>query len=165
MASYTTNLAAFFTTQGLNKDIESIEDLINQNTLAYATIYNSEEMSYFKRIADIETLFHTVWKEMSLNDSLSQVERTEMSVWEYPVDDKYTKVWRAMIKTGMPKDLTQAISRIRDTPFALIAHARDIALPVILNCDLIKVTTEFAKRDYAIGLPHGSPLKAEFNQM
>ena len=33
-----------------------------------------------------------IWKEMSLNDSLSELERSKLAVWDYPVSDKYTKV-------------------------------------------------------------------------
>lgn len=33
---------------------------------------------------------------MSLNDSLSPVERSKLAVWDYPVSDKYTKMWQAM---------------------------------------------------------------------
>ena len=29
---------------------------------------------------------------MSLNDSLSELERSKLAVWDYPVSDKYTKV-------------------------------------------------------------------------
>lgn len=33
---------------------------------------------------------------MSLNDSLTPVERSKLAVWDYPVSDKYTKMWQAM---------------------------------------------------------------------
>jgi hypothetical protein len=35
-----------------------------------------------------------IWKDMSLNDSLSELERSKLAVWDYPVSDKYTKVQR-----------------------------------------------------------------------
>lgn len=158
-------MAAFFTIQGLNTDIESLEDLIKRNVISYAPIYDSEEMHYFKRLADIEARFHTIWKEMSLNDSLTQIEKTKMAIWEYPVYDKYTKIWRSIKKTGMPKNLEQAIYRIRNGSFALMGHFKEIAIKAIQNCDLIKIPMEFAKRDYAIGLQQGSPLKQDFDKM
>jgi hypothetical protein len=33
---------------------------------------------------------------MSLNDSLSELERSKLAVWDYPVSDKYTKVQRVL---------------------------------------------------------------------
>lgn len=33
---------------------------------------------------------------MSLNDSMSEVERSKLAVWDYPVSDKYTKIWQSM---------------------------------------------------------------------
>ncbi len=37
-----------------------------------------------------------IWKDMSLNDSLSELERSKLAVWDYPVSDKYTKVQRVL---------------------------------------------------------------------
>ncbi len=37
-----------------------------------------------------------IWKDMSLNDSMSEVERSKLAVWDYPVSDKYTKIWQSM---------------------------------------------------------------------
>ena len=33
---------------------------------------------------------------MSLNDSMNEVERSKLAVWDYPVSDKYTKIWQSM---------------------------------------------------------------------
>lgn len=33
---------------------------------------------------------------MSLNDSMSEIERSKLAVWDYPVSDKYTKIWQSM---------------------------------------------------------------------
>jgi hypothetical protein len=30
---------------------------------------------------------------MSLNDSLDAVQRAKLAVWDYPVSNKYTKLW------------------------------------------------------------------------
>lgn len=54
-----------------------------------------------------------IWKDMSLNDSLSDVERAKLAVWDYPVSDKYTKMWQAMKEAGLPNDLDEAIERVR----------------------------------------------------
>lgn len=125
-------------------------------------------MNYIKRMADIESRFHGVWKEISLNDSLTFTERRQFAVWDYPVADKYTKLWANVQKAGMPSSIDEAIARIRNqstTDFALIGDSRDIDYLTMVNCELIKVGDDFAKRAYAIGLPHGSPLKEKFDPM
>ena len=33
-----------------------------------------------------------VWKDMSLDNTISEFERSKLAVWDYPVSDKYTKV-------------------------------------------------------------------------
>jgi len=50
---------------------------------------------------------------MSLNDSLSEVERAKLAVWDYPVGDKYTKMWQAMQDAKMPNTLQEALERVR----------------------------------------------------
>jgi ionotropic glutamate receptor len=50
---------------------------------------------------------------MSLNDSLSDVERSKLAVWDYPVSDKYTKIWQAMKEASFPETLDQAVDRVR----------------------------------------------------
>ncbi len=47
---------------------------------------------YFKRVQ----LISRIWKDMSLNDSMSNYERAQLAVWDYPVSDKYTKMWQSM---------------------------------------------------------------------
>ena len=49
---------------------------------------------------------------MSLNDSLSDVERAKLAVWDYPVSDKYTKIWQAMTEAGFPETLEEAVERV-----------------------------------------------------
>ena len=33
---------------------------------------------------------------MSLNDSMTELDRSKLAVWDYPVSDKYTKIWQSM---------------------------------------------------------------------
>ena len=53
---------------------------------------------------------------MSLNDSLSEVERAKLAVWDYPVSDKYTKLWLSMQETGLPNTFADALQKVRDSP-------------------------------------------------
>lgn len=52
---------------------------------------------------------------MSLNDSLTDVERSKLAVWDYPVSDKYTKMWQAMKEAGLPNTLEEAVERVRSS--------------------------------------------------
>jgi ionotropic glutamate receptor len=49
---------------------------------------------------------------MSLNDSLSAIERAKLAVWDYPVSDKYTKIWQAMQQATFPNTLDEAVERV-----------------------------------------------------
>jgi len=66
---------------------------------------------------------------MSLNDSLSEVERAKLAVWDYPVSDKYTKMWQAMKEARLPTTLEEAIERVKNSKsssegFAYLGKAR-----------------------------------------
>lgn len=52
---------------------------------------------------------------MSLNDSLNEVERAKLAVWDYPVSDKYTKMWQAMKEARLPSTMEEALKRVRDS--------------------------------------------------
>lgn len=105
---------------------------------------------------------------MSLNDSLSDVERAKLAVWDYPVSDKYTKMWQAMNEAGLPNTLDEAVERVRKSRsssegFAYLGDATDIRYLALTNCDLQMVGEEFSRKPYAIAVQQGSPLKDQFN--
>lgn len=105
---------------------------------------------------------------MSLNDSLTDVERAKLAVWDYPVSDKYTKMWQAMKETGLPSNEDDALKLVRDSKsssegFAYLGDATDIKYLKLINCDLQIVGEEFSRKPYAIGVQQGSPLKDQFN--
>ncbi|XP_037037565.1 ionotropic receptor 25a [Bradysia coprophila] len=167
IASYTANLAAFLTVSRLDTPVESLDDLAKQYKILYAPLNGSSAMTYFKRMSDIEGRFYEIWKDMSLNDSLSPVERSKLAVWDYPVSDKYTKMWQAMQEAGLPNTLEEAVARVRNstsaTGFAFLGDATDIRYLVLTNCDLQIVGEEFSRKPYAIAVQQGSPLKDQFN--
>lgn len=107
IASYTANLAAFLTVSRLDTPVESLDDLAKQYKILYAPLNGSSAMTYFQRMSQIEGRFYEIWKDMSLNDSLTPVERSKLAVWDYPVSDKYTKMWQAMQEAGLPSTLEQ----------------------------------------------------------
>ncbi|XP_063241815.1 ionotropic receptor 25a [Bacillus rossius redtenbacheri] len=168
IASYTANLAAFLTVSRLDTPVESLEDLSKQYKIQYAPLNGSSAMTYFQRMADIENRFYEIWKDMSLNDSLSDVERAKLAVWDYPVSDKYTKIWQAMKEAKFPNTMEEALDRVfasksSSEGFAFIGDATDIRYLVLTNCDLQMVGEEFSRKPYAIAVQQGSPLKDLFN--
>lgn len=106
---------------------------------------------------------------MSLNDSMSDIERAKLAVWDYPVSDKYTKMFQAMKEAGFPADIDEALKRIRregqyaNNEFAFIGDASSIKYLVMTNCDLLQVGEEFSRKPYAIAVQQGSSLKDQFN--
>lgn len=168
LASYTANLAAFLTVDRLDSDIEELDDLIDQHTIDYAPINGTAAWMYFERMAGIESRFYQRWQDMSMDDSLTPIERRRYAVWEYPLTSKYTKVWQHFQTTGSPRDLAEAVERVRNsTPtagFAFIGDAADIQLLALENCDLRMVGEEFSRKPYAIAVQQGSPLKGAFDE-
>lgn len=65
--------------------------------------------------AQVTNVNFRIWKDMSLNDSLSDVERAKLAVWDYPVSDKYTKMWQAMKEARLPHTLEEALERVRNS--------------------------------------------------
>ena len=52
---------------------------------------------------------------MSLNDSTDEYERSRLAVWDYPVSDKYTKMWQSMQEAKLPASLDEAVERVRNS--------------------------------------------------
>ncbi|XP_053959026.1 ionotropic receptor 25a isoform X1 [Anastrepha ludens] len=167
IASYTANLAAFLTVSRLDTPVESLDDLAKQYKILYAPLNGSSAMTYFQRMANIEQRFYEIWKDLSLNDSLTPLERSKLAVWDYPVSDKYTKMWQAMQEAQLPATLEEAVDRVRSstsaTGFAFLGDATDIRYLVMTNCDLQIVGEEFSRKPYAIAVQQGSHLKDQFN--
>ncbi|XP_045485455.1 ionotropic receptor 25a-like [Pieris rapae] len=170
VSSYSANLAAFLSVSRMNTPIESLDDLSKQYKIQYAPINQSNTMFYFERMANIEAKFYEIWKEIILNDSLSDVERAKLDVLEYPVSNKYTKMWEAMKEAGMPNSEEEAIARVEASKssrdgFAWITNANNVRYLVMTNCDLQNVGNEFSRKPYAIAVQRGSSLKDQFDRV
>ncbi|KAB0800767.1 hypothetical protein PPYR_06506 [Photinus pyralis] len=168
IASYTANLAAFLTVSRLDVPVESLDDLSKQYKIQYSPLNNSEAATYFKRMANIEKRFYEIWKDMSLNDSLSDLERAQLAVWDYPVSDRYTKMWQTMRDSGLLNTLEEAVAKVRTSRtqnegYAFIGDASDIKYLELTTCDLQKVGEEFSRKPYALAVQQGSPLKDQLN--
>ncbi|CAG7815216.1 unnamed protein product, partial [Allacma fusca] len=170
IASYTANLAAFLTVSRLDAPIESLDDLSKQYKIQYAPQKKSSAWIYFDRMAHIEHRFYEIWKDMSLNDSMSDYERSQLAVWDYPVSDKFTKMWQAMQENEPPDTFEGAILRVRgdeskEDGFAFLGEATDVKYQETISCELRSVGEEFSRKPYAIAVQKGSPLKESFSHM
>ncbi|CAL1539208.1 unnamed protein product [Lymnaea stagnalis] len=163
IATYTANLAAFLTVSRLETPIASLDDLSKQFKIQYAPLNDSTAMIYFKRMADIEQRFYEIWKNMSLNDDLAPIERAQLAVWDYPVSDKYTRLWETMKKSGFPESEEAGAKRILEGNFAFIADSTSNKYHMLTNCDLQEVGEEFSRKPYALAVPEGSPLRNELS--
>lgn len=168
IASYTANLAAFLTVSRLELPIENLDDLVKQYRIKYAPIDGSAEHTYFERMAYIEEIFYNIWKEMSLNDSLSEEDRSKFAVWDYPISDKYTKIWAQIQQVGMPADVESGLNRVKnsnlDDGFALLADANIIKYAIMTDCRLKAVGDEFSRKPIALGVRKGDDkLKEELS--
>ncbi|KAI6188571.1 CRE-GLR-7 protein [Aphelenchoides besseyi] len=161
IASYTANLAAFLTVSRLEQQINSLDDLSKQ----YQFTQGGSTETYFQRMAEIEEQFYNIWKQMSLNESMSTMERAKLAVWDYPVSDKYTNIWRFMQESKLPATAEEAINRVLNSKngFAFIGDAMEIKYATLTNCKLQPVGQEFSRKPYAIAVQEGSRLRGEIS--
>lgn len=100
------------------------------------------------------------------NDSL---ERSKLVVWEYPLANKYTRIWQHIQETpNRPRTLDEAVQRVRNSTasagFAYLGDAADIQYLALEHCDLRMVGEEFSRKPYAMAVQQGSPLKESFDR-
>ncbi|KRX98703.1 Glutamate receptor ionotropic, kainate 3 [Trichinella pseudospiralis] len=170
IASYTANLAAFLTVSRIESSITSIDQLAKQYKIKYGVVKDSLAAAYFQRMAEIEQRFYDTWKSMSLNESMNALERIHLAVWDYPVSDHFTNMWRYMQETGLPNNLEEGIewvlaSKSINDGYALIAEASFLRYIEITDCRLQVVGEEFSRRPYALAVQQGSPLKDQFSSL
>uniref|UniRef100_A0ABD2WDN8 Ionotropic glutamate receptor C-terminal domain-containing protein n=1 Tax=Trichogramma kaykai TaxID=54128 RepID=A0ABD2WDN8_9HYME len=167
VASYTANLAAFLTISKFEKVIESFDDLVEQYKFSYSVVENSTTYRYFLRMRDIEMRFYEIWKDTTLNDSLSHYERAQLAVWEYPLSDKFIRIFAALKQHGLLKSFDEAIERLEapQSKFAFITEATDVKYRALTDCQYKEIGPEFAKKPYAIALQKNSNLTQAFNNV
>ena len=122
------------------------------------------------------------WKDMSLDDKITEFERTKLAVWDYPVTDKWTRIWQHILENGAPMTFEEALEKVRSeeekfvlmgeiiifTPLAvkslLTADATDVRYQVLLDCGLRRVGEDMAPTPYALAVQHGSAIKPHLNE-
>ncbi len=161
MATYTANLAAFLTVSRLQSTIASLDDLANQNDVTYSILAKSDSETYFKHMSDIESTFYDRWKEMSLGSVTSKStvdESSQYAVWDYPLGDKFTRIWNKLKVTGFINSTKEGVQKVLDGNFAFLHSSPMLKYEVNQRCDLIVVGDQFSTKPYAFALQQNSPL-------
>ena len=79
---------------------------------------------------------------MSLNDSMTDYERSQLAVWDYPVSDKYTKMWQAMQENTPPDTFEGAVVRVRGKEDGVATAQDGFAFLGIIFKSLLKQLAE-----------------------
>ncbi|XP_076458853.1 ionotropic receptor 25a-like [Babylonia areolata] len=159
MANYTANLAAFLTTSRLTTPINSLQDLASQSEVRYSVVRGSVPMDYFQRMAQIESNFYELWKNISNNVlSAGDLGKSEMAVWDYPLGDTYVKIWSDIERTGLLSSSEEGLQKVMEGNFALIDEAPYLQYAISKHCGLTTIGKQFSTKSYAFALPQGSPL-------
>ncbi|XP_076245979.1 ionotropic receptor 25a-like [Calliopsis andreniformis] len=168
VAAYTANLAAYETLERLEKNIESLEDLRRQYRVEYSTLANSSTSRYFKGLMKTEEMLYKIWRRMALDESTPEWERSKYAVWDYPFEDKFTKMYYVMSHVGFVPSVEQAVKMVRKVnrtfEFAFIAEAMTIKYLMLTSCDFRQVGKEFSKKPFAFGVQKDSSLKKKIDK-
>ncbi|XP_053209677.1 ionotropic receptor 25a-like isoform X2 [Panonychus citri] len=162
VASYTANLAAFLTVSRLENRVDTMDGLAKQYKIRYAPVENSAADSYFIKMAQIEDKYYDIWKNLSLDDSITEDERANLAVWEYPVSDKYTKIKAQIVEITRPGSIEEGFKRVRSSVtanegFAFISSSLDIDYLTYLNCDVYKAGDDWAYHPIAFPISKKEP--------
>ncbi|CAD6204011.1 GSCOCT00009832001.2-RA-CDS, partial [Cotesia congregata] len=170
IAAYSANLAASTTVGRLQPTIKTWDQVREQFKIQYAPIKDSNAYQYFFGMKAIEESFYDIWKDISLNDSLTHRERAQYAVWDYPVDDEFSRIVSHMSEYGYPESKEDALNRMFGLPpytnesnFALIDEATELRYWALTNCSFFLFEGEFTKKPYAIAVQQGSPIKNIFD--
>jgi len=140
----------------------------------YAPIRGTEAHTWFTNMKHQEETFYEMWKQMSLDNTITEWERRKLDVWDYPVSDRFTKIWAKFFETmsndtwGIYDSMDHALELVRSSPgkrdgYAVIADATDVRYLSMTNCDLYQIGEEFSPKPYAVAMPKGSPLKKQID--
>ena len=114
--------------------------------------------SYFGNMAFIEEEFYKLWRGITMNIS-SDIDVGKYPIWDYPLSDKYSRVWESMQRTGFIKDLEAGIGNVFEGSYALFLETPVIKYIMGQRCGLRTAGGVFSLKPYAFVLPQNSPLK------
>ncbi|RWS04344.1 glutamate receptor ionotropic: kainate 2-like protein [Dinothrombium tinctorium] len=171
VASYSANLAAFLTVSRIDNRVEDMEKLAHQYKVRYGPVMGSALQTYFNRLALVEEKFYEVWKDMSLNDSLSEDERAKLAIWDYPISDRSTKIWSQVKEPdSMPKSYEAGLAAMKSSKthkegFALVADSLTVDYFAFTHCDVYRIGTEFSPRPMSLAISKNlRPLKKKIDE-
>ena len=131
IASYTANLAAFLTVETLERPIESVEDLANQNEIGYGAVNGGSTSKFFaKSTSDVY---------QRINAFMTGVHADEMMMASN--DDGVEKVEESSGK------------------YAFFMESASIEYLVERRCKLAQVGGLLDSKGYGIATKHGTPYK------
>ena len=58
-----------------------------------------------------------------MDDSLDEYERAKLVTWDYPLTDRYTKLWDRMLAANLPQTWEEGLLRVRHSPSMTVGFA------------------------------------------
>ena len=74
-----------------------------------------------------------VWKDLTLS---SNADQSRYRVWDYPIKEQYTHLYKTIQASGLAKDAEDGFNRVladEEGTFAFIHDASEVRLAVCLN--------------------------------
>ncbi|KRY31231.1 putative glutamate receptor [Trichinella spiralis] len=167
LASYTANLAAFFTVSHSDFSIKTIEDLGKQTKLKYTIVNNSFIERYFLRMMEIEQRFYSISDNLNPNISMSPLQRIAYAVWDYPMEDFYTQMYRSMSEHLVQtfEEGVELVLRSKSTHdgYIFIANESPLKMVEIRDCRLQIIGEPFNERPLSFAARRYSPIIDKLN--
>ncbi|XP_033737165.1 ionotropic receptor 25a-like [Pecten maximus] len=136
LSAFTANLASFMTVYRMDEiQVNTISDLVNKKDVKFSVVWGSDEMVYFENMMKTEEAFHDLWKSSNLYPDYKQYAFNEI-VWDYPVRDTFTKIWQSMTITGFFNTTSEALRRVAEGNFILLAKTDTVKYLISQNCDV-----------------------------
>ncbi|XP_062610327.1 glutamate receptor ionotropic, kainate 3-like [Saccostrea cucullata] len=135
VSSYTANMAAFLTTNNLEKQIQSLEELVDSPEFECGTVRSSATMNFFK--TSDNKIYRAAWKKMSQGGLVASSQEGRERVKR----EKYAFIFDYMINSY--SELTTCETKMVGTPFRLQEHGvvmkQGAPFKTNININLLKV--------------------------
>ena len=135
VSSYTANMAAFLTTNSLEKQIQSLEELVERSDYQCGTVTDSATMNFFKDSS--KSLYQDVWRKMMKEGLVRNSEEGRERVR----GGGYAFIFDYMINSY--SELTSCDTKMVGTPFRLQEHGivmkQGAPFKTNLNINLLKI--------------------------
>ncbi|XP_067128717.1 glutamate receptor ionotropic, kainate 2-like [Centruroides vittatus] len=139
IAAYTAKLAAFMTVQNMKQEINSLEDLVNFNTIPFGVLKDSYVENFFANSHyEIHKIAYRMMRKHNtfINDTNLGIERVRASYY-------------------LPEGHKDRFALISDSPLLDYSSTQR-------PCNVERVGRLFGLQNYGFGLPKGSPFEKPF---